>query len=173
MRVQHFMPVLILVPLLVLTGCTLPQTLKGDPTPQDYIERNGGGATIVPPGQLVLDGHHMSCENAATILDPNLDDYGKSYPQFVILNSSRIDTVPTPVKLWIYSHECGHLVGGADENKADCSAVKSGREAGWLDARGLDEVCNFISAAHADTAHFGGTDRCKLMRACFTQPGMR
>jgi len=37
------------------------QPLKTNPTPQDYIERNGGGATIVPPGQLVLDGRRVSC----------------------------------------------------------------------------------------------------------------
>ena len=36
------------------------QPLKTNPTPQDYIERNGGGATIVPPGQLVLDGRRVS-----------------------------------------------------------------------------------------------------------------
>jgi len=29
------------------------QHLKRNPTPQDYVERNGGGASIVPAGQLV------------------------------------------------------------------------------------------------------------------------
>src|SRR5580698_9503436 len=63
------------------------QTLKRDPTPQDYVERNGGGATIVPASQLVLDGHRMSCGDRATVLDPNLDDYAAApYRQFVILN---------------------------------------------------------------------------------------
>lgn len=146
------------------------QPLKRDPTPQDYVERNGGGATIVPAGQLVLDGHRMSCGRWATVLDPNLNDYAAApYRQFVILNMPYIAKVPTAVKLWIYSHECGHLVGGRDENKADCFAVRRGRAAGWLTLQGLDEVCSFISAAHLDAAHVSGPDRCKLMRQCWRE----
>jgi hypothetical protein len=146
------------------------QPLKTNPTPQDYVERNGGGATIVPAGQLVLDGHRMSCGPWATITDPNLDDYGKSYPQFVILNPPYIAKVPTAVKLWIYSHECGHLFRGPDENKADCYAIRRGRNEGWLNAAGLEQVCRFISAARPDALHASGPDRCNLMRECFRQP---
>jgi len=77
--------------------------------------------------------------------------------------------VPTAVKLWIYSHECGHLFGGPAENKADCFAVRRGRLDGWLTPQGLDEVCSFISAARPDAAHVSGPDRCSLMRECFRQ----
>ena len=145
------------------------QALKPNPTPQDYVERNGGGATIVPPGQLIIDGYRMSCGNWATITDPNLNDYAASYPQFVILNMHYVAKVPTAVKLWIYSHECGHLFGGSDENKADCFAVRRGRAAGWLNPQGLDDVCSFISAAHPDALHVSGPHRCKLMKECWRQ----
>jgi hypothetical protein len=146
------------------------QPLKRDPTPYDYIERNGGGATVVPYGQLVLDGHRMVCGNHATVLDPNLNDYAAApYPQFVILNMPLIAKVPTPVKLWIYNHECGHLVGGPDESKADCYAVRRGRSSGWLDTAGLEQVCSFISVARPDAVHASGPDRCNLMRECFRQ----
>jgi hypothetical protein len=145
------------------------QPLKANPTPQDYVERNGGGATIVPAGQLVLDGHRMSCGPWATVLDPNVDDYAKSYPQIVILNMSLVAKVPTAVKLWIYSHECGHLLGGPDETKADCFAVRRGHADGWLDVVGLDQVCSFISAGRSDAAHFSGPERCTLMRECFRE----
>jgi hypothetical protein len=144
------------------------QELKRDPTPQDYVERNGGGATIVQASQLVLDGHRMRCGQWATVLDPNLNDYAAApYRQFVILNMLYVAKVPTAVKLWIYNHECGHLLGGPDENKADCFAVRRGRAAGWLMPQGLDEVCSFISAARPDTMHVSGPDRCKLMRQCW------
>jgi hypothetical protein len=143
------------------------QPLKTNPTPQDYVETNGGGASIVPAGQLVLDGHRMSCGNWATVLDPNLDDYAKSYPQIVILNMPYVSKVPTAVKLWIFSHECGHLFGGPDENKADCFAVRRGRGSGWLDASGLEQVCGFISAARPDAKHASGPQRCDMMRQCF------
>jgi hypothetical protein len=145
------------------------QPLKRNPTPQDYVERNGGGATIVPAGQLEFDGHRMGCGSWATVFDPNLDDYAASYPQFVILNMQYVAKVPTAVKQWIYSHECGHLFGGPDENKADCFAVHRGRAAGWLDANGLDEVCTFIATAHPDAMHANGPDRCSLMRQCWRQ----
>jgi len=154
---------------LVCAGGAAAQSLKPNPTPQDYVERNGGGATIVAPGQLVLDGHHISCGKWATVLDPNLNDYAGSFPQFVVLNLSYVAKVPVAVQLWIFSHECGHIFGGPDENKADCYAVRRGRAAGWLDTQGLDQVCNFISVAQPDARHVGGPDRCNLMRECYRQ----
>jgi len=78
--------------------------------------------------------------------------------------------VSMAVKLWIYGHECGHLFGGLDENKADCFAVRRGQADGWLDTNGLDQVCSFISAARADAMHFGGPERCTFMRECFRKP---
>lgn len=148
---------------------TTAQELKRNPTPQDYVERNRGGATIVAAGQLVLDGHRISCGQWATVLDPNLDDYAASYPQFVILNMPYVSKVPTAVELWIYSHECGHLFGGPDENKADCFAVRRGRLDGWLTPQGLDQVCAFIAVARPDAMHVSGANRCSLMRECYRQ----
>jgi hypothetical protein len=146
------------------------QPLKANPTPLDYVERNGGGASIVPAGKLVLDGRRIRCNGRPTVLDPQLNDYAAApYPQFVILNMPYVAKVPTAVKLWIYSHECGHLLGGPDESKADCFAVRQGRRDGWLTPQGLDEVCNFISAARPDAVHFGGAERCSLMRQCWRQ----
>jgi hypothetical protein len=146
------------------------QQLKTDPTPYDYVARNGGGASVVPYGQLVIDGHRMICGNYATVLDPNLNDYAAApYRQFIILNMPYIAKVPTAVKLWIYSHECGHKFVGTDENKADCYAVRRGRSEGWLDASALEEVCQFISAARPDALHATGPDRCKSMRECYRQ----
>lgn len=122
------------------------------------------------PGQLVLDGHRMNCGDRATVLDPYLNDYAAApYPQFVILNMPYVAKVPTAVKLCIYSHECVHLFGGPNENKADCFAVRRGRAESWLTPQGLDEVCSFISAARPDVTHVRGPDRCNLMRQCWRQ----
>jgi len=152
------------------TAGAMAQELKRDPTPYDYVDRNGDGATVVPYGQLVLDGHRMTCGNRATVLDSNLNDYAAApYPQFIILNMPYIAKVPTAVKLWIYSHECGHLFGGLDENKADCFAVRRGRLDGWLTPQGLEEVCSFISAARPDAMHVSGPYRCNLMRQCWRE----
>jgi hypothetical protein len=129
-----------------------------------------GEVTVVPAGRLVLDGHRMTCGRFATMLDPNLNDYAAATsPQFIVLNMRYVARVPTAVKLWIYTHECFHKVGGPDETKADCYAVRRGRAAGWLTPSGLDQVCNFISAARGDRFHPGGPERCRLMRACYNQ----
>ncbi len=168
MRLVLLVQAVILLWVLASAAPATAQTLKSDPTPQDYVERNGGGATVVPAGLLVLDGHRMTCGKWPTVLDPNLNDYAAApYRQFIILNMPYIAKVPTPVKLWIYSHECGHKFGGPDENKADCFAVRRGRTDGWLNAQGIDEVCSFISAAQPDAAHASGPERCALMRECF------
>jgi hypothetical protein len=74
---------------------------------------------------------------------------------------------PTTVKLWIYYHECGHIVGGPDESKADCFAINKGVQQGWLKGDGLNQICTFITAAKADATHFGGADRCSALRACY------
>jgi hypothetical protein len=154
--------------LLVVTAAqAVAQRLSRDATPDDYVARYGRDATIVAAGRLFLDGHRMSCGKWATVLDSGLNDYAASYPQFIILNMPHVGRVPTAVKLWIYSHECGHLFGGPDEDKADCFAVRRGRAAGWLTASGLEQVCRFIDAGRRDSMHAAGKDRCARMRLCW------
>ena len=144
----------------------------GPPTAQEYVA-HVGGARIVKSGQLVLDGHRMICGRRPTVLDPSLDDYGAAYPGFVILNPRLIARVPTAVKLWIYSHECGHQFRGPDEETADCFAVQRGRRHRWLTTDGLDQICRFISPAKASSMHYSGPKRCQLMRRCFASNRVR
>lgn len=122
------------------------QPLKRDPTPQDYVERNGGDATIVPAGQLVLDGHRMTCGSFPTVLDPNLNDYAAApYRQFIILNMPDVAKVPTVVKLWIYSHECGHkFVGSMRTRLTALLYIAAGLPAG--SRRGVSIKCAASSA---------------------------
>jgi hypothetical protein len=84
-----------------------------------------------------------------------------------------LSRVTTPVKLWIYSHECGHQFRGPDEETADCFAVQRGRRQGWLSPGGVEEICQFISPAKGDAMHFSGSHRCDYMRQCFNEFGIR
>ena len=77
------------------------------------------------------------------------------------------------MKLWIYSHECGHQFRGPDEETADCFAVQRGRRQGWLSPGGVEEICQFIAPAKGDAMHFSGSHRCEYMRQCFTEFGIR
>ncbi|MDX2290531.1 MAG: hypothetical protein NW217_17150 [Hyphomicrobiaceae bacterium] len=143
------------------------------PTPEEYVSYVGGEAQILPPGGLTLDGRRQSCGQRPTVLDPSLDDYGAAYPGFLIMNPKLLGRVTTPVKLWIYAHECGHQFRGPDEETADCFAVQRGRRQGWLDEVGLDEICTFIAPAKGDMMHLSGSHRCEYMRKCYADPSVR
>lgn len=142
------------------------------PTPEEYVEHVGGGARIVPSGELTINGKRMLCGTRPTVLDPHLDDYGAAYPGFLILNPEKLSTVPPVVAMWIFSHECGHQFRGPDEATADCFGVQRGRRQGWLTPMGLEEICTFISPARGDSMHFAGPYRCALMRKCYGDPTM-
>lgn len=142
------------------------------PTPEEYAA-HVGGVPILKPGELKLDGRQQVCGQRPTVMDNNLDDYGAAYPGFLILNPKLVDRVSTPVKLWIYAHECGHQFRGPDEETADCFAVQRGRRQGWLSEDGLDEVCKFISPARGSSMHLSGSNRCEYMRKCYADPSIR
>jgi hypothetical protein len=144
------------------------------PTPEEYVLKVGGGARIVPAGELTIDGHKVTCGKRPTVMDNTLDDYGAAYPGFLILNPTHLAKVKsTVVKLWIHAHECGHQFRGEDEETADCFAVQRGRRRGWLTPQGLDEVCKFMAPAKGDTMHFTGTQRCEAMKACYADKSIR
>ena len=67
------------------------------------------------------------------------------------------------MKLYIYSHECGHQFVGADEIKADLFAIRRGVKWGWLDALGMEDICLFISQLKGDSVHPPGPQRCETM----------
>jgi hypothetical protein len=156
---------------LVLAGS--PVRADDIPTPEEYTAHVGGDATIVPPGALKLDGQSMTCGQRPTVMDSQLDDYGAAYPGFLILNPRLLAKISTPVKMWIFAHECGHQFRGPDEETADCFAVQRGRRQGWLSPGGLEEICQFISPAKGDSMHFAGSNRCAYMRRCFEDPSIR
>ncbi len=155
----------------VLSGTAAP--VMAGPTAEEYAAHVGGGAQIVNSGDLRLDGRPARCGQRPTVLDNQLDDYGAAYPGFLILNPKLMNKVSTPVKMWIFAHECGHQFRGPDEETADCFAVQRGRRQGWLTTDGLEEVCNFIAPAKGDSMHFSGGYRCEQMRKCYTDTAIK
>jgi len=120
-----------------------------------------------------LDGTRLICGRRPTVLDSTLDDYGAAYPGFLILNPKLIARVPKAVKLWIYSHECGHQFRGPDEEVADCFAVQRGRRQRWLTIDGVHQICNFIRPAKGSSMHYSGPHRCQVMKQCFADSRVR
>jgi len=40
-------------------------------------------------------------------------------------------------------------------------------KSGWLNAAGMNQICDFISELKGDAAHPPGPQRCQLMRQCY------
>ena len=114
----------------------------------EYLkERADLDVKFVAHGSLKIDGKSVNCGKRPTVMNPNFDSWGGAFPGFVILNNKKISGLSTEVKLYIYSHECGHQFEGPDETKADLFAIRRGVKWGWLDAQGMEDICTFISTA--------------------------
>jgi len=141
----------------------------GGPTMSQYLEQVGPVGQAIPHGALKIDGISVNCGTRPTVLNPNFDSWGGAFPGFLILNTKKIAGLSTQVKLYIYSHECGHQFIGASETKADLFAIRRGVKWGWLDAAGMEQICSFISQLKGDSVHPPGTQRCETMRDYYRQ----
>ena len=173
MMTRNFLSRCLLGFVVMAAGTWMAVAEDAAPTPEEYVSHIGGDSQVLPPGEFKLDGRKQLCGQRPTVVDSQLDDYGAAYPGFLIMNPKLLDKVSTPVKQWIFAHECGHQFRGPDEETADCFAVQRGRRQQWLSPEGLEEVCNFISPAKGDSMHFSGSHRCEYMRKCYSDPTIR
>jgi hypothetical protein len=139
------------------------------PSLDDYLEEVGPTAKLVAHGSMKIDGKAVNCGKRPTVLNPDFDSWGGAFPGFLILNTKKIEGLSTQVKLYIYSHECGHQFRGPDETKADLFAIRRGVKWGWLDAQGMEDICTFISQLKGDSVHPPGPQRCETMRKYYQQ----
>ena len=141
----------------------------GGPTIDEYLKEAGPDAKVVPESTLKIDGRIVNCGKRPTVLTSNFDSWGGAFPGFLILNTKKINGLTTAVKLYVYSHECGHQFEGPDETKADLFAIRRGVTRGWLDAVGMEDICTFISTLKGDAVHPPGPQRCETMRKYYQE----
>jgi hypothetical protein len=139
------------------------------PSVSQYMKQAGPQTKEVPHGALKIDGVPVNCGTRPTVLNPEFDSWGGAFPGFLIMNTAKIQGLSTQVKLYIYSHECGHQFIGASETKADLFAIRRGVRWGWLDAQGMEEICTFISKLKGDAVHPPGPKRCTRMRKYYRE----
>ncbi len=140
---------------------------ENGPTVEEYLKEAGPDAKLINYGELKIDGRAVNCGKRPTVLTSNFDSWGGAFPGFLILNTKKITGLTTAVKLYVYSHECGHQFVGPDESAADCFAMRRGVRWGWLDGKGMDDICAFISQLKGDAVHPPGPKRCADMRKCY------
>jgi hypothetical protein len=145
-----------------------PPAITG-PTLEEYMAYQGPGTKEIAQGKMTLDGHSVSCGKRPTVIDAKLDSWGGAYPGYLIINPDRLKGLATPVKFYVFYHECGHQFVGASEVGADCFSIRRGVMYGWLDDKGIDQVCAFISTLKGDAVHPPGSKRCDLMRQCYAK----
>jgi hypothetical protein len=111
----------------------------------------------------------MSCGNVRSRLDARLDNIGISIPDrgLIVMNPSLLGRETSTVRLFVYSHECGHHHVGGSELGADCWAVRRGLREGWLDKDGLKQVCGSFGGAPETPTHPSAARRCRNLNQCF------
>ncbi|MEJ2227184.1 MAG: hypothetical protein P8Y67_02890 [Alphaproteobacteria bacterium] len=152
-----------------LGGARGLQFLYAMPTADEYLAYKRSGVTVVPAGKLNFENQSFACERFPAVLNANLDDYGAAYFGFILINPTRFETLPLPIKRYAYAHECGHQYVGYNEGEADCYAIRRGKREGWLTPAVLGEICAFISKGKGDDVHALGSRRCEMMRRCYAR----
>src|SRR5262245_49870737 len=125
-----------------------------------YAQRPEGGS-------IELAGRTVRCANVEVVMDRRLPSEGAAAPGVLMLNPRMLNEQPAIVRLFVFHHECGHHRVGDSELKADCWAVERGVRDGWLNQRGLKEVCESFEDAPETPSHPSGRRRCRNLDQCF------
>jgi hypothetical protein len=126
-------------------------------------------AQLVAPGTTTIDGISVACGSTWTLLDRSLADAGHwdGY-NYIRINPDIFDRLPsTEIKLFVYSHECGHVMGNIAETAADCFAVTLGKAQGWFTLDDFDDMAKVFANNPGDFTHPPGPERVALMKQCF------
>ncbi|KWT69196.1 hypothetical protein [Hyphomicrobium sulfonivorans] len=118
---------------------------------------------------VTLAGRKVSCGNADIMIDRNLPSEGGAGETVLILNPFMLNKQPPQVRLFVFKHECGHIQVGDSELDADCYAVNQGVREGWLDRKGLAQVCDSFEGAPETDTHPSAKRRCAYLDQCYAK----
>ncbi len=118
---------------------------------------------------IQLSGRTVRCKSVRILTDSHLPSEGAAAPGQLILNPRLLSEQPPAVRLFVFHHECGHHQVGESELGADCWAAEQGVRDGWLDAKGLSQVCQSFEDAPATPTHPSGRRRCLNLDRCFAK----
>lgn len=125
------------------------------------------GAETIVGRSVTLAGRKVHCGNAEIMVDRDLPSEGGAGDDFLVLNPDMLNQQPKTVRLFVFTHECGHLTVGDSELKADCWAVNRGVREHWLDRKGLNQVCQSFEGAPETPTHPSARRRCGNLDRCF------
>lgn len=125
--------------------------------------------SVLPNGAVEIAGRSMSCGTVRSRLDSGLQNLGISIPDrgLIVINPALLRRQPETVRLFVFTHECGHHYVGGSELGADCWAVRRGLREGWLTKDGLKQVCGSFGNAPETPTHPSAARRCSNLNRCF------
>ena len=118
-------------------------------------------------GSVEIAGRKLSCGPVRIMLPRRLNNLGVAGPGMIALNPLLLSRYPEIVRVFVFTHECGHHHVGASELGADCWAVRRGVRDGWLDREGLGQVCRSVRDEPESSTHPSGRRRCMNLDRCF------
>ena len=124
-------------------------------------------------GAITMAGRALKCGAVRNVLDSRLPNLGIASPGLLVMNPRLLTRQPQTVRLFVFYHECGHHHVGGNELKADCWAVGEGVREGWLDHKGLTQVCASFNDAPPTPTHPSGRQRCGNLDRCFASASQR
>ena len=122
---------------------------------------------VYPPGSFSIDGIPVVCGSLPTILTPNIPDVAMNNGQAILINPLVAGQLPTVLKLFWYAHECGHAFVGANEVRADCWAIRVGRNQGWFPSQAFSSLIEMFRYNTGDMRHPPGPARVNEMIQCY------
>jgi hypothetical protein len=124
-------------------------------------------------GAITMAGRALKCGSVRNVLDSRLPNLGIASPGVLVMNPRLLTRQPQTVRLFVFYHECGHHHVGGNELNADCWAVGEGVREGWLDRKGLTQVCASFNDAPPTPTHPSGHTRCGNLDRCFASATQR
>lgn len=149
----------------------------------------GGSAALAQTAEThpTIGGVAMACEDfrgraVQTIKTSLRGDVGRatfiSAVPVIALDPERLATLPEPMQIFFYSHECAHHVLAhilnptlESEREADCWSIAHGRSAGYFTRRDVEGFAPYLAHSRGSPlGHLPGPERQAHLLACFDAP---
>ena len=134
------------------------------------MPRSANAQVIQPLGAApFIGGVQVNC-NGISAYVANIPDVAQANGLGIFLHPNLFQ-LPAVVQIFIYAHECAHLVAvGGNEPAADCWAAKVGRYQGWLAPQGIALVASYFINSPGNWTHAPGPERVQNMLQCYNSP---
>lgn len=127
--------------------------------------------TVNRDGSINLGGRALTCGRARNYVDYRVPSPGMASigAGIIKVNPRYLRRMPPLVRVFVYYHECGHLVIGASEVGADCWALRRGMREGWVNETALRQIGQSFGNRPRSGPHPAGHERRRLLRQCYNR----